>query len=74
MMVAKGAIRDLLQFLTLEQLDITNSCRRPQMVADREAFIKPFRREHMLVGDTLVFVSRRAITVKPDMMLARNLA
>ena len=44
------------------------------MIHDRVGFIEAFRRDDVLVGDAFVLVTRRrAVAMKPDVMLLRDL-
>ena len=57
-----------------DQLDIAHARGRPQVIHDRVRLIESFRGEDVFVGDAFVLVGRRrAVAMKPDVMLLRNL-
>ena len=75
MMMTQRAVCDFFRLPMLDQLDIADTRRRTQVIHDRISLVESLRREDMLVGDAFIFISwRRAIAMKPDMMLSRNFA
>ena len=75
MMMTQRTVGDFFQLLALDQLDAAHARGRPQMIHDREGFIEAFRGDDVLVVDAFVLVTRpRAVAMKPDVMLPRDLS
>src|SRR5207249_10428831 len=63
-----------LQFLACHELDAAYPCGLTQVIHDRVGFVESLRRDDVLVGDAFVLKRwRRAVAMKPDVMLPRNL-
>src|SRR6266567_5311075 len=74
MVMTQRTVRRLLQLFTFEEFDAPHTCGRTQVIHDRVGFVESFSRDDMLVSDALVLVGRRrAVAMKPDVMLPRNL-
>ena len=74
MMMTQRTIGDFLRLPMFDHLDVAHARRWPEVIHNRVSFVEPLRREDMFVGDAFVFVGgRRAVAMKPDVMLSRNL-
>src|SRR5438093_13458799 len=74
MVMTQRTVRRFLQLLAFEELYAAHSCGRTQVIHDRVGFVESLRRDDMLVSDAFVLVGgRRAVALKPDVMLSWNL-
>ena len=74
MMMPQRTVGNFLRFPMFDQLHIAHASGRPQVIHDRVGLIESLRREDMFVGDAFVLIGRRrAVAMKPDVMLFRNL-
>src|SRR5438552_8326882 len=74
MVMTQRTVRRFLQLLAFEELYAAHSCGRTQVIHDRVGFVESLRRDDMLVSDAFVLVGgRRAVAMKPDVMLSWNL-
>src|SRR5438067_2465560 len=75
MVMTQRTVCRLLQLFTFEEFDAPHTCGRTQVIHDRVGFVESFSCDDMLVSDAFVLVGRRrAVAMKPDVMLPRNLA
>src|SRR5438046_10130814 len=74
MVMTQRTVGRFLQLLAFQELDAAYPRRRTQMIHDGIGFVESFRRNDVFVSDAFVLVGRRrAVAVKPDVMLSRNL-
>src|SRR5216684_2276629 len=75
MMMAQRTVGNFFRLPMFDQLNFAHPRRRTQVIHDRISFVESLRGKDVLVSDAFVFVSRRrAVAVKPDVMLSRNLS
>src|SRR5437764_10539614 len=74
MVMTQRTVGRFLQLFTFQELDAAYPRRRTQMIHDGIGFVESFRRNDVFVSYALVLVGRRrAVAMKPDVMLSRNL-
>src|SRR5437763_16719966 len=74
MVMTQRTVRRFLQLFTFQECTAPHTSGRAQMIHDGIGFVKSLRRNDVFVGDAFVLVGRRrAIAMKPDVMLSRNL-
>src|SRR6266481_9620768 len=74
MVMTQRTVRRFLQLFTFQEFNTPHTCRRTQMIHDGIGFVESLRRNDVFVGDAFVLVGRRrAVAMKPDVMLSRNL-
>src|SRR5881398_3864414 len=74
MVMTQRTVRRFLQLFTFQEFNAPHTRRRTQMIHDGIGFVESLRRNDVFVGDAFVLVGRRrAVAVKPDVMLSRNL-
>src|SRR5439155_26639939 len=74
MVMTQRTVRRFLQLLAFEELYAAHSCGRTQMIHDGIGFFESLRRNDVFVGDAFVLKRwGRAVAMKPDVMLPRNL-
>src|SRR5438876_12448647 len=71
-MMPQRTVSHFFRFPILDQLDVAYTRGRAQMIHDRVRLIETLRGKNVLVRDAFVLISRRrAVAVKPDVMLPR---
>src|SRR5438874_3385802 len=74
MVMTQRTVRRFLQLLTFQKFNAPHTGGRTQMIHDGIGFVESLRRNDVFVGDAFVLVGRRrAVAMKPDVMLSRNL-
>src|SRR5207302_9434781 len=74
MMMSQRTISTFFWRPMFDQLDVPHTGGRPEVIHDRISFIKSLGGEDVLIGDAFVLIGRRrAVAMKPDVMLLRNL-
>src|SRR6266700_4260266 len=73
MMMTQRTLRDLFELFALEQLHVAHPRWWTKVIHNRIRFIESLRREHVLVRDAFVLISRRRpVAMKPDVMFSRD--
>src|SRR6266481_5758120 len=74
MVMTERTVRRFLQLFAFQEFNAPHTRRRTQMIHDGIGFVESLRRDDVFVGDAFVLVGRRrAVAMKPDVMLSRNL-
>src|SRR5256884_3912748 len=74
MVMTQRTVRRFLQLFTFQEFNTPHTSGRAQMIHDGIGFVESLRRNDVFVGDAFVLVGRRrAVAMKPDVMLSRNL-
>src|SRR5438876_4849659 len=74
MMLSQRTVGNFFGRPMFDQLNFPHTGGRPEVIHDRISFIKSLGGEDVLIGDAFVLIGRRrAVAMKPDMMLLRNL-
>src|SRR5438067_13866958 len=74
MVMTQRTVSRFLQLFTFQEFNAPHTGGRTQMIHDGIGFVESLRRNDVFVGDAFVLVGcRRAVAMKPDVMLSLNL-